>query len=96
MATSRVGVNLLWLAPGEVGGSEEYCIGLLRALASRLEQYDDLEVVLYLNREVDATYPDLRRSFTARVAPISGRTRWTRIVAEHTWLWRSTRMKGRS
>ena len=29
----RVGVNLLWLVPGVVGGSEEYTTRLLRGLA---------------------------------------------------------------
>lgn len=91
MTTTRVGVNLLWLAPGEVGGSEDYCIGLLRALAQRLDRYDDLEVVVYLNADVDATYPDLARAFTARRASISGRSRARRVWAEHTWLPRAVR-----
>jgi alpha-1,3-rhamnosyl/mannosyltransferase len=89
MTPTRVGVNLLWLAPGEVGGSEDYCVGLLRALAQRWEAYDDLEVIVYLNREIEATYPDLGRSFIPRRSSISGRSRPARVWAEHTWL-RST------
>ena len=52
MTEIRVGVNLLWLAPGEVGGSEDYCIGLLRALAAQPEARPDVRVVVYANREV--------------------------------------------
>ncbi len=94
MTPTRVGVNLLWLAPGEVGGSEDYCIGLLRALAQRRDAYDDLEVIVYLNREIDATYPDLGRSFIPRRSSISGRSRPARIWAEHTWLRSTTRHDG--
>jgi alpha-1,3-rhamnosyl/mannosyltransferase len=82
----RVGVNLLWLAPGEVGGSEDYCIGLLRAVARRRPDPLPVDLVVYLNREVAAAYPDLSRSFTTRVAPVSGRRRPTRVAIEHTWL----------
>ena len=32
MTRVRVGVNLLWLVPGVVGGSEEYTVRLLAAL----------------------------------------------------------------
>jgi glycosyltransferase involved in cell wall biosynthesis len=94
MTPTRVGVNLLWLAPGEVGGSEDYCIGLLRALAQRSDMYDDLEVIVYLNGEIDATYPDLGRSFTPRRSSISGRSRPARIWAEHTWLRSTARHDG--
>jgi len=86
--TARVGINLLWLAPGDVRGSEDSSIGLLRALAARAERPD---VVLYLNREVAATYADLTTTFEARVAPVSGRSRFARVLAEHTWLWRAVR-----
>jgi alpha-1,3-rhamnosyl/mannosyltransferase len=82
----RVGVNLLWLAPGEVGGSEDYCIGLLRALAAQPEARPDVRVVVYANREVARCYPDLRDAFEVVVAPTDGRRRVSRIAIEHTWL----------
>src|SRR5690606_5372227 len=43
-APVRVGVNLLWLVPGEVGGSEEYTLGLMRALSDLAPE--DLDVTL--------------------------------------------------
>lgn len=86
MTGPRVGVSLLWLAPAEVGGSEDYSIGLLRAVARRVEADRPLDLVVYVNREVARVYPDLAEAFTVRVAPISGRRRLARVVAEHTWL----------
>jgi alpha-1,3-rhamnosyl/mannosyltransferase len=87
----RVAINLLWLAPGEVGGSEDYCIGLLRAVARARSRASDVDLVVYLNHSVDEVYPDLRRNFRVRVAPVSGRRRSTRVLAEHSWLLRATR-----
>jgi alpha-1,3-rhamnosyl/mannosyltransferase len=89
--TTRVGINLLWLAPGEVGGSEDYCIGLIRALARHPDARRDLDLVVYVNREVDRAYPDLGRDFAIRMAPIGGRRRMARVVAEHTWLFAATK-----
>lgn len=80
----RVGVNLLWLVPGEVGGSEEYTVRLLSAFAE--ERFEDIEVVLYVNRRFGDRYPELVDQFTTRVAPISGGSRLVRVIAESTWL----------
>ena len=89
-ARIRVGINLLWLVPGEVGGSEEYTVGLLRALAQFAP--DDTDIVLYVNRRFAAHYPDLCERFTTRVAPVSGGSRPLRVLCESTWLaWRSRR-----
>ncbi|MSW29181.1 MAG: hypothetical protein F2867_02695, partial [Actinobacteria bacterium] len=83
-AVRRVGVNLLWLVPGEVGGSEEYTVRLLRELAEL--HPDDVEVILYVNRQFSAAHPDLVSRFTTRVAPVSGSSRILRVLAESTWL----------
>jgi alpha-1,3-rhamnosyl/mannosyltransferase len=87
----RVGVNLLWLASGEVGGSEDYCIGLLRAVSRWAQRERPVELVLYLTEDTARAYPDLRQTFAARIAPIGGRRRATRVLAEHTWLAAATR-----
>ncbi len=90
MIRTRIGINLLWLVPGEVGGSEEYTIGLLRAFAALAP--DDLELVLYVNRRFVDTHPDLCETFLTRVAPVSGSSRVVRVLCESTWLaWRSRR-----
>lgn len=83
-ATARVGVNLLWLVPGEVGGSEEYTVRLLRALA----QLDPpgLDVTLFANRSLVEAHPGLTTALPTVVAPLSGRSRPLRVAAESTWL----------
>ena len=84
MTRLRVGVNLLWLVPGVVGGSEEYTVRLLAAL--RDVGPDDLDVTLFVNRSFVDTYRDLAARFTTVVCPISGRSRPVRVAAESTWL----------
>jgi glycosyltransferase involved in cell wall biosynthesis len=72
----RVGVNLLYLVPGETGGSEVYARNLVPKLA---EQRTDLELVAFVNREAaDLELGDVR------VVPVdvSGRGRARRVLAE--------------
>ena len=80
----RIGVNLLWLVPGEVGGSEEYTVRLLSAFAD--SGFDDMKVILYVNQRFTDAHPDLVERFTTRVAPISGSSRMLRVLTESTWL----------
>lgn len=80
----RVGVNLLWLVPDEVGGSEEYTVRLLAALAEI--DFDDVEIVLYVNRRFPDAHPEITSKYTTRVAPVSGSSRALRVLAESTWL----------
>ncbi|MCU0269914.1 MAG: glycosyltransferase family 4 protein [Acidimicrobiales bacterium] len=87
-----VGVNLLWLVPGVVGGSEEYTVRLLRELA-RLDPAD-LRVVLFVNRSFPAAHGDLLGSFETRVAPLGGTHKGLRVGAETTWLGRAVRGVG--
>ena len=69
---ARVGVNLLWIVPGEVGGSEEHTVRLLGALAEAAP--DDLDVRLYVNRSFPAAHPELVAALPTVVAPVSGRS----------------------
>jgi alpha-1,3-rhamnosyl/mannosyltransferase len=80
----RVGVNLLWLVPGEVGGSEEYTVRLLSALADL--GTGDVDVILYVNRRFSSAHPEIVSRFTTVVAPVSGSSRVLRVIAESTWL----------
>jgi alpha-1,3-rhamnosyl/mannosyltransferase len=80
----RVGINLLWLVPGEVGGSEEYTVRLLSALADLGS--DDVEVILYVNKRFSSAHPEIVSRFTTVVAPVSGSSRVLRVIAESTWL----------
>ena len=84
MSTLQVGVNLLWLVPGEVGGSEEYVCRLLEGVdevASR-----DIDMTLFVNRRFWAAHPKLANAHRLEVAAISGRSRAARVIAESSWL----------
>lgn len=82
MAT--IGVNLLWLVPGVVGGSEEYTLRLLRAL----DQLGDDEVWLrlYGQRCLFEAHPDLANRFEVETCPPIGPAKLTRVAAENSWL----------
>ncbi|SMP72775.1 Glycosyltransferase involved in cell wall bisynthesis [Desulfonatronum zhilinae] len=75
----RVGLNLLYLLPGIVGGTETYAAGLLRGLA---EVEDGLEYVVFLNREsADWPLPDIP-AFQRVVCPIRASSRAWRLLYE--------------
>lgn len=78
----RVAVNLLWLAPGRVGGSEEY---LARQLAG-LPDDTGIDPVLYCQPTFAASHPELAGRFEIVPAPFRRDWRGTRVLAEHTWL----------
>jgi glycosyltransferase involved in cell wall biosynthesis len=81
---NRVGINLLWMVPGVVGGSETYTTRTLRGLA---ERYSDLDYTLFALPEFATVYPDLARTFKTVYAPVSGRRKPARVLAgENTWL----------
>lgn len=85
----RVGVDLLFLRPGEVGGSEEYTVRGLTALADRLPA--DLELTLFVLEAFPAAHPELAEVFPVHVLRSSGRPRPLRVLAESTWLAARTR-----
>jgi glycosyltransferase involved in cell wall biosynthesis len=88
---SRVGINLLWMVPGVVGGSETYTARLLGGLA---ERYSDLDYTVFALPEFATAYPDLARTFTTAYAPVSGRRKPARVLAgENTWLARQCRRR---
>jgi glycosyltransferase involved in cell wall biosynthesis len=81
---NRVGINLLWMVPGVVGGSEAYTT---RSLCGLAERSSDLSYTLFALPEFAATYPDLARTFETVFAPLSGRRKPARVLAgENTWL----------
>ena len=80
----RIGLNLLWLVPGEVGGSEEYTVGLLRAFGALAPA--DVELIVYANRRLALDHADVLAGFTTVIAPISGSSRPLRVLIESTWL----------
>ncbi|MCB0972392.1 MAG: glycosyltransferase family 4 protein [Acidimicrobiales bacterium] len=87
----RVGVNLLWLVPGVVGGSEEYTTRLLRGLAA--DPPPDLHVTLFALAPFAAAHPDLVAAYPTVTAALDGTSRARRVAAEATWLAREARRR---
>jgi len=89
MTRSTVGLNLLWLVPGAVGGSEQSTLASVRALRELAP--DDLALRLFVLEPFAAAHPDVVDSFPTELLPVSGRSRAVRIAAESTWLAGRTR-----
>ena len=79
-----VGINLLWLVPGEVGGSEQSTVATVRGLLDLGS--DELQVRLFVLPAFAESYPELAAGAPTEVASIDGRSRWRRVAAESTWL----------
>ena len=84
MKRLHVGVNLLWLVPGMVGGSEEYTTRLIAALLDYPP--DNLDLTLFALRPFADAYPDLVEDVPTVLCPLDGRVKAVRIAAEATWL----------
>lgn len=96
----RVGVNLCWLVPGDVGGSEQAMTRSLHALGDR----DDVEIVLFVLDHFTRVHPDLTARFETHTMPVSGplsapgrgratraATKPLRVAGETRWLPRAVR-----
>lgn len=88
----HVGVNLLWLVPGVVGGSEEYTTRLLRALHAAAPP--DLRVTLFALAPFVEAHPALADAFPTVAIDLDGRSKPQRVAAEATWLGREARRHG--
>jgi alpha-1,3-rhamnosyl/mannosyltransferase len=84
-----VGINLLWLVPGDVGGSEESTVAGLRALSQLAP--DDLDLRLFVLEPFAAAHPEVTDAFRTTVLPLSGRSRAARVGGEASWLASRTR-----
>jgi glycosyltransferase involved in cell wall biosynthesis len=78
----RVAVNLTWLAPGRVGGSEQY---LTRQLAG-LPLEPGATPELYVQPPFATAHPALVERFRTVAMPFPRDWRAVRIAAEHSWL----------
>ena len=79
----KVGINLCWLVPGRVGGSETYVTRLLHGLA---ERSSDLDYTLFALPQFADAHPELAKTFKTAYVPARGRTKSWRVAGENTWL----------
>ena len=92
MSAARVGVNLLWLVPGVVGGSEEYTV---RTLDGVLEVApSDIEIVLFALRPFMDAHPELTDRIETVTLSLTGRDKSVRVAAESSWLAFQCRRQG--
>lgn len=86
-APQQVAVNLTWMVPGRVGGSEEYLVRQLTGLAA----HDSPELTIYCQPAFGEAHHGLSSRFPVVPVPLRRDRRSTRILAEHTWLAAKTR-----
>ncbi len=79
-----VGINLLWLVPGTVGGSEESTIRSLGAVSSCAN--GDFRLRAYVRPELLDAHPELADVLDAVVVPGPLSSKPARVAAENTWL----------
>lgn len=82
-------VNLMWLVPGVVGGSEESVTDALRAVLDTAAPQVRLRLAVL--EPFAAAHPDLADAVPIHVAPLDGRDKVRRVLAEQTWLAALTR-----
>lgn len=88
--SGELAVNLLWCVPGAVGGSEEYLARQLIGLGEAAPDLADHLRIYALPGWSDA-HPDLAARYRITTAPVDGRSRARRVLAESTWLASRTR-----
>lgn len=79
----KIGINLLYLLPGVVGGTETYAAGLLRGLAQTDRQN---HYVVFVNRESHGWPLPQQVNFTRFVCPIRAAGRAARYLFEQVRL----------
>ncbi|MDH3705667.1 MAG: glycosyltransferase family 4 protein [Acidimicrobiia bacterium] len=89
MSRRRIGVNMVWMVPGVVGGSEEYSVRTLEALLDRSPA--DLDLTVFALDTFREAHPELCRRVAVETVGIGGGNRAIRLGAESTWLASQTR-----
>lgn len=80
---NKIGINLLWMVPGVVGGSETYLVRLLQGLAERSTAFD---YTLFAVPKFAEAHPGLAKTFKTSYAPVTGQFKSFRVAGENSWL----------
>ncbi len=79
-ASLRVGMNLMWLRPGEVGGSEVVAVGTVDALRALDEP--GLSIQLYAQSSFSRAHPEIVERVPTRTIAVPGGSRGVRVLVE--------------
>lgn len=77
-----VSLNMMWLVPGHVGGSEDYAIAFVEALAAT----EAMELVVFCQPALVDAYPRIESMARPIMGPECGTARSARLLVENTWL----------
>jgi len=80
----RIGINLLYLLPGVVGGTETYAAGLLYGLAAEKDKRD--EFFVFVNKECENWPIPASSNFVRVVCPVQAISRSKRYLYEQMQL----------
>ncbi|MFP5298335.1 MAG: glycosyltransferase family 4 protein [Actinomycetota bacterium] len=80
---SHIAINLLWMVPGVVGGSETYTTRLLRGLA---ERNSGMDYTLFALPQFAEAHPELASIYNVEYAPLTGQMKSFRVAGENSWL----------
>lgn len=83
MTERHVGINLLWLRPGEVGGSESYIRRVLRALVNHDE---DIRLHLFGTAAAIGSVRPMGAAIEEYITAATSLPPRRRVVVERTWL----------
>ncbi len=90
----QVALNLLWCAPGRVGGSEEYLTRQLHGVAALSGSEDpgnDIHIEVFASADFVQAHRELAEQFTIRSPRWAVDSQAVRIITEHSWLAAVTR-----
>lgn len=87
----KIGVNLLWMVPDVVGGSETYTTRLLKGIAE--QPASDLHYTLFVLPQFSSAHPELAAAFEVAYAPVTGQWKSFRVAGENSWLAAHARLK---
>ncbi|MCH7790361.1 MAG: glycosyltransferase family 4 protein [Acidobacteria bacterium] len=79
----RVGINLMWVLPGRVGGSEDYAVRTCSALASHCSSWSP---VIFASPELIEAHSESLGGLEVVARSLPTDARIVRIAAENTWL----------
>lgn len=89
---TKVLINLCWLVPGVVGGSEEATTNAIRALVDM--DPPDIDLHLAVLRPFLDAHSDIAAALRCEVLPSDGSNKVRRIASEQAWLARQARRLG--